>query len=314
MIELGNEHLRVEIYPEIGAGLGRLAFIHPGRGAVELLRRYAGSSGWFNDLGCYSLAPWSNRIARGRFEFEGRERVLRADWGDGTAIHGIVKNKQWKVLDRSPVSARLGYEYGGGEEWPWPMRAWVRYEVAGRALVSVLEVENTGGESFPAGAGFHPFWLRRLRDVAGMGLGGGAVVQVNVTGRYPAVRKLPTGPARDDEVSGQLRNGVAADALDLDDVFKGGGGSVTWPGSGLMVTSTSNAGHCVVYAPAVGHAMDCVVCVEPVTMANNAFSLAGAQEGHEASSAGVRVLQGGERLVLEWRAEISSVGLGVGTG
>src|SRR5690348_2818133 len=109
-IVIENERLRLWVEPGLGAGISDLSLRGPVRAWWPLMRRAPEGARWFNDLSCYLLAPWSNRIAGARFVFRGREYRVRADWPDGTAIHGLVKDRHWRIVERTPVTAILALE------------------------------------------------------------------------------------------------------------------------------------------------------------------------------------------------------------
>ncbi len=301
VIRLENEHLTVIVLPELGAGLASVEYKHPSRGAIALMRQAPVNPTWFNDLSCYLLAPWSNRVANASFMFGGKQHQLLADWKDATAIHGLVKDKPWAVLDRSPVSARLRYVSMAGPHWPWSYLAHARYELQRDSLLASVTITNTDADPFPAGAGFHPFWVRQLRDPHRQPLGERALLKANVTRRYVCKKMIPTGETVADEACAQLARGVPIDSLELDDVFIGGGARIAWPGSGLelIFTASPNAGHTVVYSPPKAHTLAEFFCVEPVTMVNDGFNLLSRGE----SQTGVVTVAPGETMKLEWRIE-----------
>jgi aldose 1-epimerase len=272
MIELCEGPLRLTIEPRMGAGLSSLA-LEGRRGWADVLRP-AREPSQFTDLSMYLMAPWTNRIARARFEFGGRAYQLRADWPDGTAIHGDVKDRAWRMLDRTPVSARLALESSEvlDANWPWRYRAEVRYEIEGTSLNVDLGVQNLGNAPMPAGLGFHPFFMRRLWD--------GDEVRVRITtgGHYSARHMIPTGAAMPDDITTRLASGAELGELALDDVFSGfGGAEMVWPQSRVAakLECSASLGHVVVFSPrAAKGGMEPWFCVEPVSMVTDGFNLA----------------------------------------
>ncbi len=269
--------LRLDVLPELGGGVSRLDLRHPSLGVLSPWRPASGVPTSFTSLASYSLVPWSNRIDHATLHHRGRVHRLRADWRDGTAIHGDAKHRPWRVVDRSPLSVRLAVEVDDPEDrnFPWAYGATVRYELRGSTLSTSLAVVNRDREPFPTGLGFHPFWRRRL--VAGDGAcSGEAVVRLPVGSRYPCERIMPAGPAVRDDLVDRLAAGTTLEGLDLDDVFAGfeGRAEVTWPGVGVRARCACSPefSHAVLYSPRsgddAGH-----FCLEPVTMVNNGFNL-----------------------------------------
>lgn len=300
-IGLESSTLRTEVLPGLGGGIAGLS-LRRGGGWVNLMRPTPEAPAGFNDLSCYVLAPWSNRIAGATFEFGGERYSLRADWPDGTAIHGDVKSRALRLLDRSPCSVRLEYDGAApeGRNWPWPYRVQLRYEVDDRRLECEAHVMNRGRTPMPAGLGFHPFWLGALD-------GGEAELRLaaNAAGRYPCRGMIPTGPARADAVSMAINGGTRISEHRLDDVFACDGplsAELAWPRAGvrLRYRCSEALGHLVVYTGLERELS--FACIEPVSMVNDGFNL-GAR-GWEGT--GVRVVPPGGRLEACWVIEVEA--------
>lgn len=312
--------LHLEIDPTLGAGIADFSLRRADGGLVPLMRRAPDRPRWFNDLACYTLVPWCNRIAGARFSIRGRGHTLRPDWPDGTAIHGDAKHRAWRVLDRSPVAARFGIDSRdfADANWPWPYGATIRYDLFDDALAIDLTVRNLGAEPMPAGLGLHPFWMRRLWSGDD-----DAVVRFDAAGRYPATGMIPTGPAAAEDLSRRFASGTTLEGLDLDDVFACASatresgerpwGSIAWPGSGvrLEIGSSPAFGHAVVYSPPApdgGAAPREWFCLEPVSMVNDGFNL---MERGQAGT-GVVVLEPGQAITgrVEFRVARERGGMG----
>lgn len=300
-VTLENRRLRVVIEPALGGGVLEFSLRAPSGAYVPLWRPAPHGAAWWNDLASYALVPWCNRVAGGVFEFQGRRVELVRDWKDGTAIHGVVKDRPFHVLDRSPVSARLGFDSRehadcpGVGAWPWPFACALRYELDELALWHDVSVVNLAPTPMPCGVGFHPYFMRTLWDPRD-----DVVVRMNVAGRYECEGMIPRGPARPDGVTAHLASGTPLGTLELDDVFGGSDGrmSVTWPASGVRASfeCSPEFAHAVVYSPVdrSGSAARPVphFCLEPVSMVNDGFNLlARGQAG-----TGVRVIEPGDTM------------------
>lgn len=301
LIRIESEQLRLWVTPALGGGVARLDMRGPDDAWWPLWRPAPEGATWFNDLASYVLAPWSNRIAGPEFTWEGKAYRLRADWPDGTAIHGCVKDRPMRLFERSPVTARLAFRSSDHEDvnWPFAFECRVRYEVDGPRLLVGLEVKNCGEASMPAGLGAHPFFMRRLWG------NDAARVRAGVQKRYPAKEMIPVEPARDDEVCAALRAGAEVDGLRLDDCFVGSidDGVIEYPASGVHVRLRASEAftHTVLYTGTEAGAPPLpFFCLEPVTMANNGFNLRGWDEG-------VRALGPGETLRGTFGLEVSRV-------
>lgn len=298
---LENDLLRVEIDQEVGASITDLA-IRGARGQWwPMLRRSQGIVTCGEETACYLLAPWSNRIRDGVFWFEGKRVQVRTNWPDGTAIHGDVRDRPWKILDRSPVSARLRFDSRDHLEanWPWMFTAEVRYELVGDGFAAELKIVNEDDSRMPVGGGFHPFFNRVLWDVAD-----DPVVQGDVTGRYPCEKVMVVGEARMERVAEGLKKGTVLHEA-LDDIFECGGAraSIRWPASGVEARfeCSEEFGKLVVYSPMHENGSPLpFFCVEPVSMVNDGFNVMGKVKTH-----GVQVLEGGEGMRMGWGVKIA---------
>ncbi len=251
---------------------------------------------------CFVMAPWTNRVKDAAFEFKGKRHQLRASSADGSAIHGDVRSRPFRILDRSPVSARLRFESVEHENvnFPWSFACEVRYEIEqrGRALRVDVAILNTDKAEFPCGCGLHPYFARfgasrktsRVRISAGVGA------------RYPSRSNIPVGKAGADGLTRALRAGFFA-GPPVDDVFAGfdGRGFITGE-SRVTISASPEHGHLVVYVPRNAMGDDePFIAVEPVTMVNDGFNLF--ERGEQ--NTGVRVLKPGQWLRTWTRFEVS---------
>ncbi len=285
-LTLENERFRLGIVPDLGAGVR--TFEVRARGEwCDVWRRGPESPAHFNELGNYILAPWCNRIDGAQFEFDEKVRVLRPNWPDGTAIHGDVHHRAWRLTDRSPVSARCEVLVDTRDRnWPWPFAAAARYELGERELMIGLTLTNLGGSPMPAGMGLHPFWMKSLG-----GADERALVTMPVSGRYPCERVMAVGPSVVEGLCERLAQGTEIDE-ELDDVFSGfTGAEIDWKASGVKVRMTAHRelAHSVIF----NEKDKDWFCLEPVSMVNNAFALRKLVPG-----TGVRVVKPGE--TIEW--------------
>ncbi|MBM4108428.1 MAG: hypothetical protein FJ255_06385 [Phycisphaerae bacterium] len=315
-VHIEHDRLSLEIDPGLGAAATDLSLRGPDGVRYPVWRRTppgldASAPEAFTQTACFLLAPWTNRVTAGRFSFRAKEHRLRTNWPDGTAIHGEVKDRPWRLLDRSPVSARLAYDsrdYPGlqGANFPFPFACEARYELDALRVEMSLTLTNVGKEPMPAACGWHPHFMRRLWDDRDQ-----VLVKLGVTGRYPLHRALPTGPARDEDLSRRLRAGTPLADLELDDLFagldtEGDASFIEWPASGVRASlwCSREITHAQVYAPRVrrpGVAADpggpaTWFCVEPYTAATDAFNLA----ARGAPGTGMATLAPDQSLTARW--------------
>jgi aldose 1-epimerase len=300
LLRMQTDRLDLTIDAALGAGIASFKLRKGDGSLVPLMRSAAPVTRWFNDLACYHLIPWSNRIAASRFTWRQRPCEVKPDWPDGTAIHGLTKDHPWRIVERTPISAILEFSSHdhAGLTYPWPFQASVRYELFDEALGIRLELRNTDmTRPMPAGLGFHPFFPRSLdgRDEQ-------VCVRYAPRGRYPADAMIPTGRPRPDEITEHLAAGRPLAALALDDVFLGSpdGATITWPAGGVRITyeCSEELGHAVLYT-----GLPDSFCFEPVTMVNDGFNLASRGQ----PDTGVVELAPGQRLAANWTLRVGTL-------
>lgn len=105
------------------------------------------------------LAPWPNRIDGGRFDFAGASHQLPITEPErNTALHGLVADVEWSVVERTESTVSLEYALKPTEGYPFEFGLQVDFELAEAALRMRARALNTGSGPAPFGFGFHP-WL-----------------------------------------------------------------------------------------------------------------------------------------------------------
>ncbi|WP_432789126.1 aldose 1-epimerase family protein [Brevibacterium sp. K11IcPPYGO002] len=105
------------------------------------------------------LAPWPNRIDAGRFDFAGdSHRLPITEPERDTALHGLVADVEWSVVERTESTVSLEYSLEPTEGYPFAFDLRVDAELAEAELRMRARARNTGSAPAPFGFGFHP-WL-----------------------------------------------------------------------------------------------------------------------------------------------------------
>jgi aldose 1-epimerase len=104
------------------------------------------------------LIPWPNRIAGARYRFGGEDHRLPAhEPRTGSAIHGLVRERPWRVLDRSAAAVTLTLDLPPEDGHPFSLELRATYSVAGDGLTVDVTATNVGNMPCPYGAGAHPY-------------------------------------------------------------------------------------------------------------------------------------------------------------
>ncbi|MGW2027091.1 aldose epimerase family protein [Streptomyces decoyicus] len=232
-VRLAAGDTELTVHPDNGCRIASLRV-----GGTELLRQGA-------KYGCFPMVPWCGRIEHGQFRngAEVHQMPLNAA---PHAIHGTGRNLRWRTARSSATEAVFTYDLADpAAPWPYPGRVTQLVELAadGGSLTLTMGVETTG-DSFPAQAGWHPWFLRNLGE-------GGEDVRLDFAPEWQEERgddHLPTG-----------RRTVPQPGP-WDDCFgmpQGVGATLTWPGR-LELKVASRAEWVVVYDE-----QEAAVCVEP---------------------------------------------------
>jgi aldose 1-epimerase len=251
MIALTVGDWRATLAPEMGGAVlsldwrGRPVFRPSPDGATDIL-----------DTACFPLVPYANRIADGRFIFEGRTVQLTVlERFAPHALHGDGWLLPWTVESQTENRVEMALDWPGDDAgWPWPWRAHQAVELTEQGLTITLSVTNTGDTVMPVGLGLHPYFHRPAD--AELTLAAEAVWLTDA-------REIPDRLAAPAELT-DWANGLAlAEAPFVDHAYAGWTGEAVLQGGGRRVTMRADAPArwTQVYAP-VGADF---LCVEPVT-------------------------------------------------
>ncbi len=132
-------------------------------GATALMRH--GSADDVRATACFPLLPYCNRIAQGRFRWNGRDHRLDRNMGDHPhAIHGVGWQRAWRVTRAAGdgVSLALCHDPTGeaARAWPFAFDATLDYALDAHGLAVTLAMTNRHDAAAPAGIGLHPYFPR----------------------------------------------------------------------------------------------------------------------------------------------------------
>ena len=136
------------------------------------------------------LIPWPNRLADGRYTFDGDEyQVTLTEPEKRNAIHGFLLWRSWDAVERDADRVVMSTRLYPLEGYPFTLDVRVDYQLASEGLIVTATVENVGDRDCPYGHGQHPYLS------PGRGLIDDCTVQLAGRTRIctDAERQLPTG-------------------------------------------------------------------------------------------------------------------------
>jgi aldose 1-epimerase len=176
------------VVAESGATLRVLE--HHGRRLVAGFAEDEQASGGSGQL----LLPWPNRIADGRYSFEGRDLQLPiTEVARGHASHGLVRWASWRLLEHSEDTVLLGHRLMSRPGYPWTLDLTARYAVSGDGLAVTIGARNLADTVAPFAAGAHPYLRLDAGPVDGWELSVPAATALEVDDRLIPVARRPVG-------------------------------------------------------------------------------------------------------------------------
>lgn len=298
VITLENDRWRVGLVPATG---GSVAFgqVRIGSAWVDVLRPTAPGDLHQRSLcASFPLVPWSNRIRDGKLLWQGRTYQLRTDPRDGTARHGAATEYPWTVVAQTESTATLEFASQDvyGVNFPWTFTARFEYVLDGDRFTWSMSVTNTDAETFPAGLGHHPYFVRQLTMPDGT-VSALPRVQINCDKSYELVDALPLAQAGPIAAHTDFRTPRALGPDVVDDVLTGR----TSPTVAVIdypdeLTITMHGGELLSHVVAFAPKDQPFFAIEPVTNVNDAFTLA----SQGVAGTGVFLVQPGETTHTEF--------------
>lgn len=209
----------------------------------------------------FPLVPYANRIAHGRFEFDGTPHHLPPNRaGQQHPLHGVGWIASWQIEQAGADRATMVHHHRPDAAWPWDYQARQRLRLDPSGLEVVLAVQNVGDAAMPVSLGFHPYFERapvtRLRFAAG------SVWLTDAT-------LLPTTEAPGDALADWASGAVPDTSHLIDNAYAGWGGDA-WLSrdDGDVVLTATGTSLLHLYMPPG----EPFFCAEPVTAMPDALN------------------------------------------
>ncbi len=117
-----------------------------------------GTDEWSHSGRGQVLAPWPNRLADGRYEFNGVRAQAALDEPERrNAIHGLVRWAPWTLQTRHQNQLSLRLQLHPSPGYPFSLLLELEYHVGRDGLTVTTTVQSLDEGSVPFGLGFHPY-------------------------------------------------------------------------------------------------------------------------------------------------------------
>jgi len=104
------------------------------------------------------LMPWPNRIADGKYIFDGKAQQLPlTEPARCNASHGLVRWEQWSLIEHRESALTVGFRLMPGPGWDGIVDLAVRYSLDDEGLTVTPSATNVGTVAVPFGFGAHPY-------------------------------------------------------------------------------------------------------------------------------------------------------------
>lgn len=136
------------------------------------------------------LIPWPNRLADGRYSFEGTQhQVALTEPEKSNAIHGFLRWRPWRAVRASESAVTMGTRLLPMQGWPFALDVEVEYSLGPGGLTVATTATNSGPEPCPYACGQHPYLS------TGSGKVDDATLELDASTRILTddERQLPTG-------------------------------------------------------------------------------------------------------------------------
>jgi aldose 1-epimerase len=207
---------------EVGAGVRE--YVVAGRPVLDPYPREAMCDGAHGAV----LIPWPNRLADGRYSFDGEQFQLDlSEPATHNAIHGLLRWRPWQVREHEADRVLMGTRLHPTSGYPFALEARVEYSLGDGGLLVCTSAENVGERACPYGAGQHPYLS------PGGGLIDECTLQLDASTRILVddERQLPTG-----------REPVAGTPFDFTSARRIGEQRIDFPFTDLLRDADGRAG------------------------------------------------------------------------
>jgi aldose 1-epimerase len=158
--------IQVRVLPEPGALLHEFS-IPLGNRRIQVINNYKNLADQKENAAFYKsakLSPFVCRISEGKYEFDNINYEFKNKFNDGSAIHGLLADKPFIILDKScredEAFILLGYHYAKEDPaYPFEYSINVRYSLRKEGRLQLeTTIKNLSSKRIPLADGWHPYF------------------------------------------------------------------------------------------------------------------------------------------------------------
>jgi aldose 1-epimerase len=195
---------------EVGGGIREYR-----AGGVDVLQPYPADQMCDGAHGA-PLIPWPNRLADGRYSFEGTDyQVSLTEPDKHNAIHGFLRWRPWQPVEQADDRITMAATLFPLKGYPFTLEVQIAYRLADDGLTVATTATNVGDRRCPYGCGQHPYLS------PGDGLVDDCAVELQAETRIctDPQRELPTGTEPVAGTAFDFRTPRQLGALEIDYAF-----------------------------------------------------------------------------------------------
>ena len=110
------------------------------------------------------LFPFASRIEGGKYSFKDQEYQLNCNESGKNALHGLVYNKKFILVDKVENSTKCAVTIAYKEEkesagFPYTYEIYLTYTLSEKGIDLSIKIKNTDTKPYPFTLGWHPYFL-----------------------------------------------------------------------------------------------------------------------------------------------------------
>lgn len=110
------------------------------------------------------LFPFASRIQDGKYSFQENDYQLNCNQMGKNALHGLVYNKKFELIEKEETTNRcsvtIGYkETKESQGFPYTYEIYLTYLLTEKEISVSIKIKNTDTKAFPFTLGWHPYFV-----------------------------------------------------------------------------------------------------------------------------------------------------------